>query len=152
MRDQLIPFTPETARIAAARSVEARRVKREAAKLADAATASEVAGVLASFRQSFERGDLGENAAAAASWLIGRVVTGRIPVRHASDAAALLTVLVDVARLEAGEPTSLAVVGHVSGSDRVRELQRRARAAIEADAVVVSAAAEAVADHPSHAE
>jgi hypothetical protein len=63
--------------------------------------------------------------------MIGRVSSGdqRVP-----DPAAWVRVLVDVARLEAGEATSATLVAHV-GSDaaaRVLALQAQARAALSA--------------------
>ena len=81
---------------------------------------------------AYPRDQLGPAAAALALDLIGRVARGEVKVRHAQDASELIRTLVDVARLEAGEPTSAALVATVNASDvaaRVAELQRSARAA-----------------------
>ena len=54
------------------------------------------------------------------------VLVGEIPVRHGTDAAMLLRVLVDVARLEMGEHTHASVVAHLTGpalAQRLRDLQ-----------------------------
>lgn len=150
----LTPFDSERAKIAAAKSVEARRAKRAR----DRATTSDLADSLATLRDTFERDNLGENAAAVGNWVLGRVALGKVPIRHAGDAADLLRVLVDVARLEAGEATSVALVGHVSDrgevAARVAAMQQRAREALASAANVLdvpsvdasSAAAVAVAD------
>ena len=56
-----------------------------------------------------------------------QVERGEIQVRHGEDAASLVRVLVDVARLELGEHTSASVVAHISGpalAERLRQLQR----------------------------
>lgn len=80
--------------------------------------------------ETFERGELGQQAAAVAGLLLARLAAGVIVVKRGDEAAALLRVLVDVARIEAGEHTSATLVGHVSTSDavaRVVELRERAR-------------------------
>lgn len=53
----------------------------------------------------FNREDLGRNAAAVANMLMGRVVSGEIEVTG-KDVASLVEVLVNIARLEAGQATS----------------------------------------------
>jgi hypothetical protein len=125
---QLTPFTTETAREMGRRSGEARRAGK-VARSKDVRTAS---AALVEVREAFDRDRLGPDAAAAAGYVIGRIVTGSIPIRHAEDAATLLRALVDVARLEAGQPTTATAVLHV-GADataRVLALRDQARAAL----------------------
>ena len=80
---------------------------------------------------------------------MAQVASGAVPVRNGDEAATLLRALVDVARLESGDPTSTTVVAHV-GSDamaRVVALRDAARAAIDA---TVSGTAVAAYDTPGH--
>lgn len=150
-RGRLVPFDSERGKRAAARSVEVRAAKRAAV----ATSASDAAVKLDELARTFQRDRLGEYAAAAAGHVLGELVGGRIKVRHGEDAAALLRALVDIARLEAGEATSVHLSAHLSGEDaasRVAELRRRAAATVlvvEAGEVA-SAAAEAVADGEDH--
>jgi hypothetical protein len=63
---------------------------------------------------------------------MGRLLVGEIKLRGA-DVAPVLRALVDIARLESGEPTTAALVAHVDAAtvaSRVSELQRQARAAL----------------------
>jgi len=144
----LRPFTTDTAAAAGRASVEARRARKAIAATETSALRAELDRV----RDTFQRDELGEAAAAVAGQLLARVAAGAIVVKG-PDVAALLRVLVDIARLEAGEHTSAALVGHVSTSDalaRVATLREEARAALGSAAVVVaSAAAVAVADDPA---
>jgi hypothetical protein len=114
---------------------QARRVRAELVR----AETQKVAQHVATLAATFDREDLGPAAAAVAMELIGRVSRGEIPVRHAGDAAELVKVLVDVARLEAGESTSNAVVAHVTSDQlaRVRALQEQARTALSSSALAV---------------
>jgi len=117
------------------RAVEAGRkgaAARRANLAARASTAAEVRRALATLREELGRGDLGGNAAAGASWLVGQIVAGRIPVRNGEEAAVLLRALVDVARLESGESTSNTLVAHVGAgaAAEVRALRDQARAAL----------------------
>lgn len=81
--------------------------------------------------------------------MLARIASGAIRV-PGGDAAALLRVLVDIARLEAGEATSAAVIAHLSGEDvraRVEGLRQQAAAVLAVRSVeLASAAARAVAD------
>ena len=83
--------------------------------------------ILADARETFDREHLGENAAALASWVMGEVAAGRIPIRNADEAATLLRVVVDIARLEAGQVTSATASVTVSPADLLR-LSGEARA------------------------
>jgi hypothetical protein len=104
--DNLKPFNPETASLAGKRSAEARRAKALAQRAADANNAREAAEHLATFTQAFPRDSMGPNAAAIGNYILSRIALGLIPIRHAADAAELLKVVVDIARLEEGQATS----------------------------------------------
>jgi hypothetical protein len=70
---------------------------------------------------------------------MGRLLAREIKLRGA-DVAPVLRALVDIARLEAGEPTSAALVAHVDAAtvaSRVGALQRQARAALAVVETVV---------------
>ena len=86
--------------IAAARKGGQARARNAAARRA---AALEPAAALEQVADRFNRDQLGPMAAAVAMWTMGEVVAGRQKVR---DPAAWVRVLVDVARLEAGEVTS----------------------------------------------
>jgi hypothetical protein len=128
---RLRPFVTgdERTRQLALRGVQAREAKR-AARRAD----SEAVNVaVATVRAAHDRGELGPTARAAAIDLIGRVVMGEVPIRHATDAANLIRVLVDVARLEENQPMRTAVVANLSSDDvaeRIRQMQQYARASM----------------------
>ena len=126
-RAGLRPFVKgdERTRQIARQGVLARQA-RAAARKRDVTT---VAATLTAVADAVDRGTLGQHAAAVAGYVMGLVATGAVPIRHADDAASLLRVLVDVARLEEGAPTSTSVVAHVSTAD-VMELRRQARAAL----------------------
>jgi len=118
-----------------ARAVEAGRkgaAVRRARRDAKASSVREVAAVLTTLRGEFDRGSLGPDAAAVGGWLLGRIVSGSIPIRNGDEAASLLRALVDVARLEAGESTSNTLVAHVGAgaAAEVRALRDQARAAL----------------------
>jgi hypothetical protein len=135
-------------------------VAREAKRAARVGDAPAMAVELGRVCSAFKREELGEQAAAVAGYLLASVASGRIVVKG-PDVAALLRVLVDVARLEAGEHTSAALVGHLSGGaalERVAVLRQQAREALGSPdlstsetrstcrEVAVSAAVVAVAD------
>jgi hypothetical protein len=89
----------------------------------------DVRELLSALVEAMPREQLGPTAAAVAQDVIARVAVGEIKIRHAGDAADLLRVLVDVARIESGSPTSVSMVAHVSPEDtmaRIRELRARA--------------------------
>jgi hypothetical protein len=123
----LTPFRKGDARASeAGKKGAAARTAAAAAKRADALVILDRVRTLGA---AADRADLGPAAVGAALEMIGRVSSGdqRVP-----DPAAWLRVLVDVARLEAGEATSATLVAHV-GSDaaaRVMALQQQARAAL----------------------
>lgn len=112
---QLRPFTSDTAREAAQRSVQVRREKAALKKREN----DSLAAHLRTLRASFEREDLGPSAAAMAQHLMSQVITGLIPVRNGSEAAELIKCAVDIARLESGEATSLTVQASMT-TDQVR--------------------------------
>lgn len=126
-RAGLQPFEPGDPRAVAAgkRSAEVRRARGQAERLRKL----EPLQVLELVGDSFRRDQLGPLAAAAAMWTIGEVVAGRQKVR---DPAAWVRVLVDVARLEAGEVTSASASLVVTPGDLARavELRDAARRAI----------------------
>ena len=122
----LTPFVagdPRTLEIS--RQGVAARKARTASRRRDVKT---VAATLSAVADAVDRDSLGHHAAAVAGYVMGLVTTGAVPVRHAGDAAELIRVLVDVARLEEGAPTSTSVVAHVSTADVValRDQARRA--------------------------
>lgn len=135
----LIPFRKGDGRAAAAgaKGAEVRRARRDAA----ASSARAVAAVLGEVRDTFDRETLGPDAAAAAGWVVAQVVAGKVPMRNADEAATLLRALVDVARLEAGQSTSNAVVAHVGPNAvaSILELRDQARAALAVATDVVVA-------------
>ena len=119
------PRTSEAGR----RGVAAREAKRAAMR----GDVDAVAAHLRSVAASYDRSELGPIAAAAALDAIGRVQRGEWKVRDPAD---WVRVLVDVARLEAGEATSAAIVAHV-GRDAagVLALRDQARRALDAPAL-----------------
>lgn len=98
----LKPFDSESARIAAQRSAEARRARKELARNEHANISTQLRRV----REAYKREELGPNAAAMAQHLMSQVITGQIPVRNGAEAAELIRCGVDIARLEAGQNTS----------------------------------------------
>jgi hypothetical protein len=68
---------------------------------------------------------MASHAAATAMQVMSRIVSGQIPVRHAGDAAELIKVLVDVARIEEGKSTSNVLHGSVNGEliEKITALQ-----------------------------
>jgi hypothetical protein len=103
---RLRPFTTgdERTRQLARHGVQAREANRAAKRAGSEAVNVAVAAV----RAAHDRGELGPTARAAAIDLIGRVVVGEIPVRHATDAVVLIRVLVEISRLE--DTASMSVV------------------------------------------
>lgn len=130
-RRNLTPWTKGDPRAieAARKGGEARRRNAEARRLAGA----EPIAVLDRIASTFDRDQLGPLAAAAAVHCIGEVVAGRQKVR---DPAAWVRVLVDVARLEAGQVTDLRARVEV-GADALAEAVALRNAARRAIAVEV---------------
>jgi len=97
-----------------------------------ASTVPAVSRALEEVTGTFSRERLGPEAAAVGSWLLGRIVAGHVPIRNGGEAAELLRALVDVARLEEGQPTSTALIAHVgaSATAEVLALRDQARAAL----------------------
>ncbi len=138
-------FTTETARLAGKKSAEARRAKRAIAER----EAKTLAQQLDSVRTAFGRGELGPAASAVAGYVMSLVVTDNVKIRHGEDAAALLRVLVDIARLEAGQATSHTMHATIDGGDavaRVRKLQAQARETLATSAELVESATAQAAD------
>jgi hypothetical protein len=106
--------------IAAGQKGGAARAARAAARRA---AEQEPARALEQLAGSFSREDLGPMAAMVAMWTMGEVVAGRQKVR---DPAAWVRVLVDVARLEAGEVTSATASVTVTADDVRRAVELRA--------------------------
>jgi hypothetical protein len=125
-RTNLRPFVPGDPRAAEAgrKGAETRAAKRAAR----VTSSRETAAVLRTIVDTFHRGDLGEASAAVAGWLLGRIAAGQVPIRNAGEAADLLRALVDVARLEAGEATSTAIVAHVGAGATAEVLALRDQA------------------------
>lgn len=139
-RSNLRPFVKGDGRAVEAgrRSAESRAERRKLER----AAAADVLGELRTLAGLAERADLGPVAVAAALDAIGRVQRGEWSVRDPAD---WVRVLVDVARLEAGEATSASIVAHV-GRDAaagVMALRDQARAALDAGS---SSTAQAAAD------
>jgi hypothetical protein len=107
------------------RGAEARARKRQAERAASA----EVLDGLRSLANTVRRDDLGPMALAVAVDTLGRLARGEIPIRNAGEAADLVRVLVDVARIESGDPTSQSIVAHV-GVAEVQALRDQARQAL----------------------
>jgi len=126
----LTPFRKGEARAAEAgrKGAETRRAQ----KTSRARSAKEIVKVLDTIVETFDRSRLGPQAAASAGWLLARITAGQVPIRNAEEAASLLRALVDVARLEEGQPTSTALVAHVgaSATAEVLALRDQARAAL----------------------
>jgi len=93
-------FNSTTAKEAGRKSGAARRARKAERDL----TASEASTLIDS-----TNADLGPLARVTAAHVMGRVLSGEIPVRNGSDAASVLRVAHDVARLEAGEATAITV-------------------------------------------
>lgn len=136
----LRPFTRGDPRAAemGRRGAETRK-RRSAIQRADGVAVLEQVRTLAA---TARREDLGPAAVAAALDMIGRVTRGEQAVR---DPDAWVRVLVDVARLEAGESTSNAIVAHVGAraTDHVLALRDQARAALDASSAVLAEDADA---------
>lgn len=120
----LKPFDSETARLAAQRSAEARRARKELARNEHANISTQLRRV----RDAYKREELGPNAAALAQHLMAQVINGQIPVRNGAEAAELIRCGVDIARLEAGQATSQTAHIALSAEQvqaRLAELQQR---------------------------
>jgi hypothetical protein len=87
------------------------------AKVADARS------LLSDLVEACPRHRLGPTAAAVAADILARVANGDVEVRNGTEAAALLRVLYDMARLESGQPTSAALVAHLSTDEVLRRIE-----------------------------
>lgn len=142
--DNLRPFKPGDPRAieAGRKSAAVRRAKR-----ADQVQrGSDAASELRAFAASFERGDVAPAAWAVAGLLLHKIASGAIEVRRGDEAAALLRAVVDVARMEGGEPTSASVVAHMSSGDMAARIARLQAEVIEASSTDADPTAKAVED------
>lgn len=98
--------TTERARELGKKSAAARIARREAERAGNISRSREAGQHLQALMQSFQRADLGPAASAVAQQTLHRIATGEIPIRNGSEAAEILRVTVDIARLEAGQATS----------------------------------------------
>jgi hypothetical protein len=118
----LTPFTSENAAEMGRRSAEARKAK----KAAQVVLSDDTAVTLSRLTNTFQREALGPTAAALAQALIVAVAGGAIVVegRYLPE---MLRVLVDIARLEAGQATSMTVkLGDAGVMARLEELRDQA--------------------------
>jgi hypothetical protein len=139
-------FTKETASAAGKKSATTRRTKAAAR----AALPAELARKLADVRQSFADVDLAASVVAVAGIVMARLASGEIPVRNGGEAADLLRALHEIARLEAGQPTSLSATVSIPpevAMARLHTLQQQARATM---AALPSATAQAADDEEVH--
>jgi hypothetical protein len=95
-------FEPETARRAGARSGESRRSRAAVRRETQAALER-----IARSRPDLLTEDVGILARAAAVRIAGDIATGGVTEKNLHHAAAAVRYLVDVARIEAGQPTEL---------------------------------------------
>lgn len=130
------------------RSAIARAAKRDAER----GDVTSMVGRLRTLAAASEGVDLTATCIGVAVYVLGLVTAGTVPIRHGSDAAELVRVLVDVARLASGQPTSTSAIVHMSAADaraRLAELAELAAGKLADVAPVVdavSAAATAVDD------
>ena len=147
----LRPFAPGDPRAIAAgrRGAEVRRARRAV----DRARTLDVAAELRTLASTYEGASLGDVAASAALDMIGRVQRGEIAPRDPAD---WVRVLVDIARLERGQPTSTSLVAHIGTADsaaRLAALQTTARETLSrVNGDSLSALTEVTADEDSHDE
>jgi hypothetical protein len=139
-RDHLTPFTKgdERARAAGRKGVAVREANR-AAMRADIGSQVAALRTLADHAQGL---DIAGVCLGVVVQVLSRVSTGAVPVRHAGDAAELVRVLVDVARLVNGQPTSTAVVAHLSSAEARARLAELAELASDRLSPAVVAAAD----------
>lgn len=110
------------------KSAAARQARREVERAGNVAKAKQAGEQLAYLMASFKRDDLGPAASAVAQQTLHRIATGEIPIRNGSEAAEILRVTVDIARLEAGQATSQTAHIALSAEQvqaRLAELQQR---------------------------
>lgn len=149
----LTPFAKGDGRASEAgrKGAETRRAKAQARHV-DNVT---MVNTLRTLATAIERDELGTLTLGVAVYVLGRVATGQVPIRHASDAAELVRVLVDIARLEAGQPTSTSLVAHLTSADaraRLAELRQLAGEVLNPSPVLSAAATAAVDDPGADAE
>ncbi len=114
------------------RGAEARKAKREAAALVTVKDATTGAELVATLTSRYDRATLGEVSAAAVQHLIANVISGAVPIKDATDAANLIKVLFDVARLEEGQSTSNVLHGSVQIVERIEAMRAELTASRDA--------------------
>lgn len=137
--NNLAPFSdPDKARAAARKSAEVRRANKLAKQQAEAVINREIA----EWVDLYERDNLGDACAAAAQKVAHMILSGAITDQRALVQA--LPVLVDIARLEAGQHTSATMHATVTlPDDQMARLQAlRAQAADRS--LVVDAGAQSI--------
>lgn len=105
------------------KGAEVKRQKREALKIVRVADARAGAAILATLTEGYQRDQLGASAAGAAQHVIARIANGEIPIKDASDAAALLKVLHDMTRLEEGQSTSNIMHGTIDAGAILQRIE-----------------------------
>lgn len=125
-REHLTPFIEGDSRavIAGKKSGEVRRARAVAERAKRSEDALTLASHLATFTQTFDRTDVGAQAAAVAQMILARIAANQIPIRHAADAAELLRVLVDVTRLEEGLHTTASLSAQLDSSAIVARIEQ----------------------------
>jgi hypothetical protein len=111
------------------RGAAARKAKREATQLVTVRDASVGAELVDTLTSRYDRDKLGGAAAAAVQHLIANVTSGAVPIKDATDAANLIRVLFDVARLEEGQSTSNIMHGSVAMLERIESMRAELAAA-----------------------
>ena len=130
----LQPFTKGDPRAVAAgkKSAETRRAKREATAIVKVRDADQGAELIDTLVTRYERDKMGASAAAAVQHLIANVISGAVPIKDATDAANLIKVLFDVARLEEGQSTSNVLHGSVQIVERIEAMRAELTASRDA--------------------
>jgi hypothetical protein len=145
-------FDSESARAAGKKSAQSRKARGIARRAAPGA----LGRTLQLFRDTFANPDVGGDVLVVASVVLARLALGEIPIRNGEEAASVLRVLHEIARLEAGQPTSLTAsvtVGPDVALARLAELRKQAQQVIDGGQVVpslsASASVQAVDDEPA---
>ena len=109
------------AKAAGIKSGEVRRANKQKKELANIKTSNELNTHLNDLINTFKRDQLPQSAAAAAQYLIAKVVSGGIEI-PGNAVGGLIETLLNMARLEEGQSTSNSVVAHMSSKDALDRL------------------------------